>query len=81
MWVVYILQSIKDHKYYIGSTNNFERRMREHNLGYCRSTRNRRPLIAIYTEPTQNRKQAREKELKIKSYKGGRAFKNLISKN
>ncbi len=37
---VYILQSLKDSKYYIGSTSDVEARLRFHNAGLQRSTRN-----------------------------------------
>lgn len=41
---VYILRSIKDKKRYIGSTNNIDRRLKEHNTGLVYSTRYRRPF-------------------------------------
>ncbi|OGD95262.1 hypothetical protein A3A48_04135 [Candidatus Curtissbacteria bacterium RIFCSPLOWO2_01_FULL_37_9] len=45
MICVYILRSLKDKKNYIGSTNNLERRLREHSRGYVKSTVRRRPLV------------------------------------
>ncbi len=44
MWYVYILRSGKDHKLYVGSTNDLKRRLGEHEQGRCESTRPRRPL-------------------------------------
>jgi putative endonuclease len=44
MWYVYILRSTVDNKFYVGSTNDLKRRLREHNDGSCESTRHRRPL-------------------------------------
>ncbi|MBK6912191.1 MAG: GIY-YIG nuclease family protein [Ignavibacteriales bacterium] len=44
MYFVYILQSLKDNKRYIGSTNEIQRRVEEHNSGKVKSTRNRSPL-------------------------------------
>ena len=38
---VYIIQSLKDLKYYIGETSNMGRRLEEHNLGKVNSTCNR----------------------------------------
>jgi len=44
MWYVYILRSQKDGKFYVGSTSDLIRRLREHNEGSCESTRHRRPI-------------------------------------
>ena len=45
MYFVYILQSLKDNKRYIGSTNEIQRRVEEHNSGKVKSTRNRIPPL------------------------------------
>lgn len=50
MHYVYILQSMKDDKFYTGSTNNLKRRLREHQSGNVKSTWNRRALELIYYE-------------------------------
>jgi putative endonuclease len=78
MWNVYILQSQKNKKYYVGCTNNIERRLLEHNLGQNSSTKYSTPWIIIHTESFKDQKDAYEREKKIKSYKGGKAFKNLL---
>ena len=44
MWYVYILRSQKDGKFYVGSTNDLKRRLREHSEGSCEFTRHRRPM-------------------------------------
>ena len=79
MYFVYILQSIKDNKYYIGSTSNVEHRLNYHNSGRQRSTKHRIPFILVYTETFHNRSEAETREKQIKSYKGGEAFKKLKS--
>ena len=38
MWYVYILESEKDDKHYIGSSNDLKRRIEEHNKGIVEST-------------------------------------------
>jgi len=78
-WFTYILQSKTTGKYYIGSTNNKEKRVNEHNIGKNKSTRNKGPWETVYYEEFSSRMEARRRELKIKSYKGGNAFKNLIT--
>jgi putative endonuclease len=44
MWYVYILRSLLDKALYIGSTNNIERRINQHNSGEVDTTRSRRPF-------------------------------------
>ena len=44
MWYVYILRSELDGHLYIGSTNNMQRRLIEHNSARVDSTKNRVPL-------------------------------------
>ena len=78
MAYVYILKSLKDKKYYIGATNNLERRLNEHNSGKTKSLRFRKPLTLIYKEICSDIKEARYKEKLYKSYKSGNAFKKLI---
>ena len=78
---VYILQSVKDQRYYIGCTNDLDRRIKEHNFGQTKSTRHRRPFVLVYKEESLNRITAYHRELEIKSYKGGNEFKKLISGN
>ena len=78
MYYVYILQSLKDKKYYTGSTENLERRVEEHNSGATKSLKFRRPLVLIYKENFESRKKAVRREKQIKSYKCGEAFKKLI---
>ena len=77
---IYILQSDKDSKYYIGSCTNVEARLKFHNSGLQRSTRNRIPFRMIYTEEFPDKHSALIREKQIKSYKGGQAFKRLIGK-
>jgi len=79
MYTVYVLQSIKDHGYYIGCTTDLERRVSEHNNGKTLSLISRRPLEVIYSEEYSDQKVAYAREKKLKSYKGGEAFKKLIS--
>jgi len=70
MFYVYILQSEKDQKRYIGFTTNFERRLSEHNSGLVKSTKNRRPLKIIYLEEFESKDEAMNREKEIKAKKG-----------
>ena len=78
MYYVYILKSLKDNRYYIGSTSNVEKRLAFHNSGRQRSTKSRIPFVLVYTEEYNDRSQAEKREKQIKSFKGGEAFKALL---
>lgn len=78
MHIVYILQSQKTNKYYVGCTNNLKKRILQHNLGENISTKNGRPWKLIIYKKFENQQDAYNYEKKIKSYKGGNAFKKLI---
>jgi putative endonuclease len=52
---VYILKSLKDNRFYIGETADLERRIFEHNERWVKSTRDRRPLIIVYTETLESK--------------------------
>lgn len=77
-YYVYILQSLKDNKYYIGSTSDVTARLNFHNAGLQRSTKNRTPFKLILFEEYPSKEEALKREQQIKSWKGGQAFKTLI---
>ncbi len=78
-YYVYILQSVQDKKYYIGSTADVKARLAYHNSGHQRSTRSRKPFKLVHVEEHVNKAMAIKREKEIKSYKGGQAFKQLIN--
>ena len=80
MYFVYILRSLKDNGFYVGCTSNLEKRLSYHNSGKTQSLKNRRPFEIAYVEKYNNAVDAYNREKQIKSYKGGDAFKKLISK-
>ena len=78
-YYVYILQSLREEKFYIGSTANVEKRLAFHNAGLQRSTCTRIPFRLIITEEYDSKEEALKREKVIKSWKGGEAFKKLIA--
>ena len=74
---VYILFSETANKYYIGETNNLERRISEHNMGKERTTKPNIPFILIYSEKFKTRKEARIREKYLKSGCGKEFLKSL----
>ncbi|MFA5134868.1 MAG: GIY-YIG nuclease family protein [Patescibacteria group bacterium] len=79
MHYLYILHSKKDANLYVGTTNNAERRLAEHNAGQVASTKNRRPLAIVYLKPYPTKREAAKQEWLIKHTPGaGKNKKDLI---
>jgi len=78
MYKVYILQSQKTNKYYIGQTSDINDRIKRHNDGRVKSTKNFRPWKLVHMEKLNDRSDACKRELEIKNYKGGILFKRLL---
>jgi len=69
MWYLYILYSEKRDRYYIGSTNDVERHLAEHNHRHTPSTRSGIPWKVVYTEEYPEKQEARAREREIKRMK------------
>jgi putative endonuclease len=80
MFKIYILKSSISNKYYIGHTQNLDKRLERHNTGFSQYTKKFMPWKLIYTEDFETRGEAIKREKQIKRYKGGEAFKRLIKK-
>jgi putative endonuclease len=65
-YYTYVLQTIKDNRFYIGYTNNLRKRLMKHKAGYVSSTKDRLPVKLVYFEGCLDKKLAvkREKQLK-----------------
>jgi len=79
MFYVYILKSIKTGRYYIGSTNNIERRLEEHNSGKTKSLRGYLPFELVYKEFYNDRVSAVRRERYIKAQKSRVFIENLMN--
>lgn len=75
---VYILQSLKDRKFYIGYTNDLQRRLREHNSGSSFATKPRIPFKLVYYEAYPHRKDAEERERFFKTGWGRQYLKKAL---
>jgi putative endonuclease len=62
VWQVYVLRSQKNGRLYTGSTDNLERRLREHASGKSPYTRHTGPFELIYSEDYATRLEARRRE-------------------
>ena len=76
MFFTYVLISERDNKFYIGFTDDLEKRIDEHHKGAVASTANRRPLKLIYYEACLNAKDALKREKYFKTGFGRRFLKN-----
>ncbi len=63
---VYILKSLKDNNQYIGSTIDVQKRFKEHNAGFVKSTETRRPFIMKRILQYESIEKAAEMEKKFK---------------
>ena len=71
MYILYLIQSKKDSSFYIGITNNLQRRIKEHNNGLSLSTKNKRPWALVYCEIYRSKKDVIKRERMLKKHKGG----------
>jgi len=78
MYFVYILMSERDNGWYIGSTVDIIERLKNHNYGRVKSTKNRRPLKLIYSEQFPNKILALKAEEYYKSGAGRTKLKKMI---
>ncbi len=69
MYYLYILQSLKRKRFYIGVTKDREKRLEYHNNGKVRSTKPYTPWIMIYYESYKD-KEAYKREFFLKHSKG-----------
>ncbi|NTV55064.1 MAG: GIY-YIG nuclease family protein [Candidatus Moranbacteria bacterium] len=77
-YFVYLLQSEKDKRFYIGSTSDHEKRLTYHNRGSNKSTRHRRPLKLVHVEEYDEKSDATKREFLLKSPKGFLEKKRII---
>ena len=75
---MYILQSTVTNRYYVGHTQDIQNRLDRHNKKRVRSTKSGVPWKLVYTELFNTKSDAYKREMQIKSYKGGNAFRELL---
>ncbi|MBI2278984.1 MAG: GIY-YIG nuclease family protein [Candidatus Brennerbacteria bacterium] len=73
-----MLESLKNQRYYVGSTEGIKKRLAKHNRGEVKSTKVHRPWKVVYTESFPTRQEARRRELRVKSWKKREAIERLI---
>lgn len=78
MVYVYILQSERDHYFYVGCTENLKQRFEQHMRGYAEATKLRRPFKLVYYEACLSKKDALRREKYLKTSYGKRYIKSRL---
>ena len=78
-YIVYILYSTKIDKYYVGYTNDIQRRLSEHNRKKGKYTDRGIPWILCYSEEFSSKTEAAGRETEIKSKKSRKYIESLIN--
>ena len=77
-YYVYIIKSESYGTRYVGSTNNVNKRLLEHNNGRCRYTKGRRPWELLKIEEYVARSEAMAREKFLKSGKGRKELDEVL---
>jgi putative endonuclease len=77
---VYVIQNCEG-KFYIGVSDEVDRRIDQHNVGNSRWTRGKGPWILIWQSEEMNLSGARKLELLLKRQKGGDGFYRVIGRS
>ncbi len=76
---VYIIYSEKWDQYYVGSSQDIEKRLLQHNSGKNKSTRGGSPWVLKYSETFDTPTQAKKREFLIKKKKSRKYIEWLIN--
>ncbi|MEI6499235.1 MAG: GIY-YIG nuclease family protein [bacterium] len=77
--IVYIL-ILSNGQYYVGSTNNLERRLTEHNSGKTPSIKYKLPARLIFHQEFATLIEARQAEYKIKRQKSRKLIEEILQR-
>ncbi len=78
MAFVYILKG-NNSRFYIGSTNNIERRITEHESGKSKYTKEVLPVTLIFTQEFETLQKARKVEYWLKKQKDANFIRRIIT--
>ena len=76
-YFTYILK-MADKRYYIGQTNNLEKRIFRHQTGQVRATKGFRPVELVYSEKFSSRSESVIRERYLKSLKSHKMVEKII---
>jgi putative endonuclease len=78
MFYVYILKSNANGKIYTGFSKNLKNRIRTHFAGGVHTTKRMEGLELVFYEAFKSEKDARRREIYLKTTKGKRALKLML---
>ena len=76
---VYILKSLKNSRFYIGSTDNLNRRIDEHNSGKSTYTSFSKPFELVFSQEYDELTMARKIEYWLKRQKDKKLIERIIT--
>jgi putative endonuclease len=79
MYYVYILRSRPRGTLYVGTAKDVEKRLRQHNAGYSKSTKAFRPFELVHAEGFETLAAARKREWQLKCTPGGGKEKQRLA--
>lgn len=79
MYYAYVIKSINHNWFYVGLSDNIDRRFGEHNSGWVVKTKFYRPFILVHVEIANNRSDARKFEKYLKSGFGKEIIKEIYN--
>jgi putative endonuclease len=79
MFFVYVLYSPKLNKRYVGSTNNLDKRIKEHNAGKSKFTKSGIPWTLVHNESLATNSEARKREHFLKSGIGRKLLDEILN--
>lgn len=77
-YYAYVLISKDGKRTYTGHTENFKKRLKEHNAGEVKSSKQFRPYEILVLESFKTLKEAKEKELFYKSSTGRYRLRKIV---
>lgn len=77
-YYVYVLQSVKSSRLYVGFTGDLVKRLKEHNRGIVFSTKPFVPWKVIHYMAYLDRKDAIRREKYLKTSQGSRLLKRML---
>lgn len=81
MYYVYAIKSESRNYIYVGLTNDFDRRIKQHNTGKESTTKPYAPFKIVSIETYPSRMEARKREKYLKSGVGKEYLKSLVNIN
>jgi len=76
---MYIIQSEKSGRYYVGHTDDLDQRLTFHNTGQSRYTARKGPWALVYSEQFPSRSASAKRESEIKRWKSRILIEKLIA--